>query len=160
MVTNGKVTDLSRNLLHAHLNRIKLDPVLETEKLQVVGETIKFRNGLLQIALAFQYLEPVRAAMETSQCLLQAIPLGGSPLLQLPGVDNTVIQDLRLFSQGKPGITRIQDLLSLDPKQQRKALRKLNDTQFQQAINIAKNIPILIVSNVHFKGYLLHTYRF
>src|SRR5271169_2961584 len=140
---NMQVTDLSRNLFHAHLNRIKLDPVLETEKLQVVGETITFHNGLLQIALAFQYLDPGRAAMETSQCLLQAIPFGGSPLLQLPGVDNNVLRDLRLFSQGKYGVTNIQDLLRLDPQQQRKALSRLTEKQFQQAINIAKNIPIL-----------------
>jgi translocation protein SEC63 len=90
--------------------------------------------------------------METSQYLLQAIPLGGSPLLQVPSVDNNVLRDLRLFSQGKSGVTNIQDLLGLDPQQQRKALSRLNEKQFQQAINIAKNIPILVVSNVHFKG--------
>ena len=122
------------------------------EKLQVVGETIKFQNGLLQIALGFQYLQPVRAAMETSQCLLQALPLGGSPLLQLPCVDKNVLRDLRMFSQAKSGVKNIQDLLSLDTTEQRKTLARLDDAQFQQAINIAKNIPVLVVSNVHFKG--------
>ena len=90
--------------------------------------------------------------MEISQCLLQAIPLGGSPLLQLPCVDKNVIRDLRIFSQGKSAVRNLQDLLSLDTKDQRKALARLDDKQFQQAINIAKNIPILVVSNVHFKG--------
>jgi len=117
-----------------------------------VGETIKFQNGLLQIALGFQYLAPVRAVMETSQCLLQAIPIGGSPLLQLPGVDKNVLRDVRMFSQGKSAVTNIQDLLRLDSTQRRKALARLDDKQFQRAINIAKNIPVLVVSNVHFKG--------
>ena len=90
--------------------------------------------------------------MEISQCLLQAIPTGGSPLLQLPGVDKNVLRDVRMFSQGKSPVTNIQDLLSLDSKQQRKVLARLDDKRFQQAINIAKNIPILVVSNVHFKG--------
>ena len=106
----------------------------------------------MQIALGYQYFQPVRAAMEISQCLLQAIPLGGSPLLQLPCVDNNVFRDLRMFSQGKSPVRNIGDLLSLDTKDQRKALARLDDNQFQQAINIAKNIPILVVSNVHFKG--------
>jgi hypothetical protein len=57
-----------------------------------------------------------------------------------------------MFSQGKSAVRNIQDLLSLDTKDQRKALARLDDNQFQQAINIAKNIPVLVVSNVHFKG--------
>jgi len=57
-----------------------------------------------------------------------------------------------MFSQGKSPVRNIGDLLSLDTKDQRKALARLDDNQFQQAINIAKNIPILVVSNVHFKG--------
>ena len=90
--------------------------------------------------------------METSQCLLQAIPLSGSPLLQLPGVDKNILRDVCMYSLGKSAVANIQDLLSLDTKEQRKALSRLDDEQFQQAINIAKNIPILVVSNIHFKG--------
>jgi len=57
-----------------------------------------------------------------------------------------------MFSQAKSGVKNIQDLLSLDTTEQRKTLARLDDAQFQQAINIAKNIPVLVVSNVHFKG--------
>lgn len=104
----------------------------------------------MQIALAFNFFEPVRASMEMSQCLLQAIPVGGSPLLQLPGVDNTLVRELRM--RGKNAVKSIQDLLRLDEKERRKALGKLDDKTYAQAINIAKQIPILILSNVHFKG--------
>ena len=147
---NNETTDLSRNLIHAHFNRIKLPPALEAEKEQLVSKTIKLRNALIQIALAFNFVEPVRAAMETSQCLLQAIPIGGSPLLQLPGVDSSIAWELRFREKNQ--VKTIQDLLRLDEKQRRKALEKLDEETYAQAINISKQIPMLLLFNVHFKG--------
>ena len=88
--------------------------------------------------------------MEMSQCLLQAIPVGGSPLLQLPGVDSTLVRELRM--RGKNSVKSIQDLLRLDEKERRKALGNLDEKTYAQATSIAKQIPILILSNVHFKG--------
>ena len=149
---NDQVTDLSRNLIHAHFNHINLGPILAAEKIQVVSETIKFQNGLLHMALAFQYLEPVRGAMDPCQRLLQAIPLGELPLLQLPGFDKNVRRDLKMYSQGKTGLTTIQDLLSLESTEQREALSRLDDIQFHQAINIVKNVPILVVSKCTLQG--------
>ena len=104
----------------------------------------------MQIALAFNYFQPVRASMEMSQCLLQAIPTGGSPLLQLPGVDSTLVQELRM--RKKNPVRSIQDLLRLDEKERRKVLGKLDEKTYAQAVSIATQIPILILSNVHFKG--------
>jgi translocation protein SEC63 len=91
--------------------------------------------------------------MEMSQCLLQAIPIGGSPLLQLPGIDNILAHSLRM--REKHQIKNIQDLLRLSEKERRKALQGLDEKQYTQAMNIAKQIPILILSNVHFKGLFL-----
>ena len=135
--------------MSAHLNRVKLDPVIESEKFHVVGETVKFEKGLVQIALAFNFFEPVYCAMRLSQYLLQAIPIGGSPLLQLPGVNNELAHSLEV--RDKP-VKTVQDLLRLDGDTQRKLLESLDDKTFSQAINVAKSIPVLIVSNLHFKG--------
>jgi preprotein translocase subunit Sec63 len=125
---------------------------LEAKKLQIVAETLQFQNGLIQIALAFNYFEPVRAAMELSQCIIQAIPAGGLSLLQLPGVDIALVQNLRIATRP---IKTIQDLLRLDDADKRKALATLNQKTYSQAINIAKQIPILVLSNIHFKGTVL-----
>jgi translocation protein SEC63 len=144
-----QTADLCRNLIYAHLNRLDVASSLESEKLQIIGETIRLQKGLLEIALAFNYFEPIRAAMELSQHILQAIPIGGSPLLQLPGITSNIAKDLCFHE--KP-IRNIQDLLYLSRKEQRKALEALTNETFHQAINIAKQIPILIVSNIHFKG--------
>jgi translocation protein SEC63 len=105
---------------------------------------------MIQIALAYGYFEPVRAAIETCQHLVQAIPFGGSPLLQLPGVDNKLASTLQL--RQKNPIRSIQGLLKLDQEERRKALGSLNDNTYSQAIHIAQQIPILAISNVHFKG--------
>jgi translocation protein SEC63 len=88
--------------------------------------------------------------MEVSQYLIQAIPIGGSPLLQLPGITPSIAKYLH-FHEKKP-IRNIQDLLSLSQKEQRRMLENLDDDIFHQVINVAKQIPILMVSNIHFKG--------
>jgi translocation protein SEC63 len=108
------------------------------------------QNGLIEIALAFNYFEPVHTAMEVSQYLIQAIPIGGSPLLQLPGITHEIAKQLHF--REKNVIRNIQDLLSLSQKERRRALENLDDETFHQVINIAKQIPILMVSNIHFKG--------
>ena len=113
-------------------------------------EALRLQNALIDVALAFNYFAPVRSAMEMSQLLLQAIPIGGSPLLQLPGFDASLIQKLRLRKE--KSIYNIQGLLSLGESERRKALATLDDKTYSQAINIAKQIPILVISNVHFKG--------
>ena len=142
--------DLSRNLLYAHLNRLPLDSRLQEEKHRILSEILRFQNGLVKIALAFNFFEPVRAAMEISQCILQAIPVGGSPLLQLPGIDGALAHNLRMAR--KNSIMDIQDFLRLDEKARRNALASLDQRTYTQAVNIAKQIPVLVVSNVHFKG--------
>jgi translocation protein SEC63 len=87
--------------------------------------------------------------MELSQHILQAIPIGGSPLLQLPGITSNIAKDLLLHE--KP-VRNIRDLLYLSRKEQRKVLEALTDEAFHQAIHIAEQIPTLIVSSIHFKG--------
>jgi len=125
---------------------------LEAKKSQIVSETLRFQNGLIQIALAFNYFEPVNAAMDLSQCIIQALPAGGSSLLQLPGVDIALVQKLRMAPRP---IKSIQDLLRLNDADKRKALATLDKKTYSQVINVAKQIPMLVLSNVHFKGTVL-----
>jgi preprotein translocase subunit Sec63 len=110
------------------LNRIEIGSTLEEEKYQIVADAAKFQKGLMQITLAFNFFEPVRAAMEISQCLRQAVPVGGSPLLQLPGVSVAVARDLRI-RETLP-IKTIQDLLSLNEQDRRKALEGLDEKAY------------------------------
>jgi len=137
-------------LLYSHLHRAALDSTIEVEKHQIVDDAFKFVPAFVQIGLAFNYFEPVRAAMEISQHIAQALPLGSSPLLQLPGVDSQTTNALNL--REKEPVRTLQELLRLDEKERRKILAKLDDKAYSQAISIAKQIPVLIVTDVHFKG--------
>jgi len=145
-----KTTDLTHNLIYAHLHRLRLDPALEAEKSQIIGDTIKFHQGLIQIALAFNFFEPIRAAMELSQYLMQALPVGSSPLQQLPGIDAKLARTLEMRDKG--AVKGIQDLLGLNEEERRKALAALDEGTYGLAMGIARQIPILLLSNAHFKG--------
>ena len=149
-VARSETTDLSHNLIHAHLQRLPIDSALEAEITQIVADIVKFQHGFVQIALAFNFYEPVRSAMEMSQYILQALPVGSSPLRQLPGVDKKLAQSLGMLE--KHPVKGVQDLLSLTEAERRKALGSLDEQQYHLAMGVAKQIPILIVSNAHFKG--------
>jgi translocation protein SEC63 len=149
-ITPSETADLSHNLIHAHLNRHSLDPSLEAEKIQIIANTVKVQQGLIQIALAFNFYDPIRSAMEVSQHILQALPVGSYPLQQLPGIDKKLAQSLGMLE--KHAVKSVQDLLALKEDERRKNLKVLDEQKYQLAMSVAKQIPILIVSNAHFKG--------
>jgi translocation protein SEC63 len=97
--------------------------------------------------------------MEMSQHILQALPVGSSPLQQLPGVDAKLAQSLGLGVGGLRPVKSVQDLLTLTEDEGRKALETLDEKEYHLAMNIAKQIPVLIVSNAHFKGTLCTLFR-
>lgn len=90
--------------------------------------------------------------MEMSQYLMQALPVGSSPLQQLPGIDGKLARSLEM--RDKQAVKGVQDILSLNEEERRKALDSLDEGAYNLAMGIAKQMPILIVSNVHFKGII------
>jgi translocation protein SEC63 len=94
--------------------------------------------------------------MEMSQHILQALPVGSYPLQQLPGIDKKLAQSLGME---KCAVKSVQDLLALKEDERRKALEILDEPKYQLAMTVAKQIPILIVSNAHFKGTPSHSAR-
>jgi preprotein translocase subunit Sec63 len=88
--------------------------------------------------------------MEVSQHILQALPVGSYPLQQLPGIDKKLAQSLGMLE--KHAVKSVQDLLALKEDERRKNLKVLDEQKYQLAMSVAKQIPILIVSNAHFKG--------
>jgi translocation protein SEC63 len=91
--------------------------------------------------------------MEISQHILQALPVGSYPLQQLPGIDKKLAQSLGME---KCSVKTVQDLLTLKEHERRKMLEVLDEQKYQLAMCVAKQIPILIVSNAHFKGTPSH----
>ena len=105
-------------------------------------------DAFISIALAFGFTNPILASYRASQTLIQAMPPGSSPLLQLPNMTRTSakqIEDAALLSQRRH--LNVQDLMDL-PEVQRKELFSnagLAASQYETAVAVASQLPRLVV---------------
>ena len=83
-------------LLYAHMNRYTVKAAnLEADQQKMITKACHLTLGMLQIALARQWLQTASQCIALVQCLVQAVWEGQSSLLQLPHVDI-----IDLFSRG------------------------------------------------------------
>lgn len=129
----------ARALLWAHLLRYDLPKDLAAEQLDVLRATPALLTALTNIALGHNWLNTSVACQKLQPALVQAIPVGGSPLAQLPGI--TLEKGLELdITTGAEG---------------RKWLEKwvaINDDQYPEANAVARTFPRLEVTDARFKG--------
>lgn len=139
-------------LLWAYLGRVELDdPTLNQSKVDVAPIAQALSNAFAVIALAFSTTGPIMASYSTTQHLLQAIPPGGSPLLQLPHITPAIARAIE--GDSKTHLT-LQQYMAL-PEAYRKKLSigngLLTNAQYSTAISVAKQLPRLQVEKVFFK---------
>ncbi|EWC44457.1 hypothetical protein DRE_06825 [Drechslerella stenobrocha 248] len=140
-------------LLWAYMTRTKFqDAKLDAEKLDVAQEAVSWNNSLLSIALAFSITKPILSAMRINQNIVQAIPPGGSPLLQLPYFTEELCERIEEF--GAKDHWTIQRFMGL-PEEKRRQLcigkDGLTEQQYEEAMSVAQKIPILHVEKTFFK---------
>lgn len=85
----------------------------------------------------------------TSQQLIQALPPGASPLLQLPHFTPGTAKAVDAESGSKN--TNIQTLMSIPNSRRRKILSSLSDQQYKTAMGVASQLPHARVEKVFFK---------
>ncbi|KAF3928391.1 hypothetical protein AA313_de0200252 [Arthrobotrys entomopaga] len=140
-------------LIWAYMTRTKFeDPKLDAERLDIAQEAVSWNNSLLSIALAYSVTKPILSSMRINQNLVQAIPPGGSPLMQLPYFTEELCEKIEEF--GAKDHWTIQRFMSLsDEKRRRLCVGKdgLTEEQYKEAIAIAQKIPILHVEKAFFK---------
>jgi translocation protein SEC63 len=123
-----------------------------TEKYDVAPTAVSLIESFLVIANAFNNVQPVMAAYHAQQHLIQAMPPGGSPLLQLPHFDAKIIRAI----EGENARTHltIGDFMDL-PNAQRKKLTvgagKLTENQYKQAMQVARQMPHVEIEKAFFK---------
>lgn len=140
-------------LLWAYLGRIDLgDASLDAEKFEAAPTALSLGEAFTAIALAFGNLRPILGAFQTSQSLIQAVPPGSSPLLQLPNFTNAVVKSVE-GEHNKNHIT-VQQFMKM-PETQRRSLTVgaglLTEKQYTDAIAVARQLPVLEVSKAFFK---------
>ncbi|KAL1994023.1 hypothetical protein VTN49DRAFT_2692 [Thermomyces lanuginosus] len=140
-------------LLWAYLNRIDLeDPVLNEEKYEAGSIALSLTESFTAIALAFGNLIPIIGAYRISQCIVQAISPGSSPLLQLPYFTPKVVESV----EGADVKTHLSVQKYLDmPEERRRSLTVgpglLTEDQYNSAIAVAKQLPLFAISKAFFK---------
>ncbi|KAL5335348.1 Sec63 Brl domain-containing protein [Aspergillus crustosus] len=140
-------------LLWAYLGRLELDDAtLNGEKYEVPPVALSLHEAFTAIALAFGNLRPVLGSFHAAQSLIQAIPPGSSPLLQLPYFTNDVVKSVE--GEDVKNHFTVQKLMKI-PETERRALTVgaglLSEKQYTSAVSVAKQLPHLQVAKAFFK---------
>ncbi|ODQ55384.1 DnaJ-domain-containing protein [Saitoella complicata NRRL Y-17804] len=135
-------------LIEAHLNRLPLENGEERDKQKALLPLLRLHASLSSIGVAFNYLKFAVELPRLGQNLIQAVPLGGSPLLQLPGITTEVATKLRA-----KGIWTVQDLMAVE-KDERKTLlidAGVDASVYKLTEKVARSIPVPEVVKAYFK---------
>ncbi|KAI9811039.1 MAG: secretory subunit [Thelocarpon impressellum] len=137
-------------LLWGYLGRVELEePSLDNEKYEVAPIALGLNESFLAISLAFGNTLPILSSFHTSQNLIQALPPGASPLLQLPHIAGADVAAIE--GPGAKNHMTIQQFMRLPEEKRRSLASGLSDTQYRTAISVARQIPVLKVEKAFFK---------
>ena len=126
-------------LLWAHLCRSSVnDDALKYETFEAATTGVLLNDSYTAITLGFGAVAPLMASYHTAQNLIQAVPPGGSPLLQLPYVRTA-------------SLLTVQKLMALPAQIRRRVLPDLTEQQYSTAVRVATKIPHLQVAKAFFK---------
>ena len=110
-------------------------------------------ESFIAICLAHGSMPPLLSAYRASQCILQAIPPKASPLLQLPYITHSIAQAIEGKSARKH--LTIQQFMAMPEYQRRKLATDqpgtLTPQQYNDAVSVARQIPLVKVEKVFFK---------
>lgn len=139
-------------LLWAYLGRVELDdPALNQAKIEVAPIAHALNASFTSIALAYGTTGPILSSYRTAQNLIQAVPPGGSPLLQLPYFTPAIAKAVQ--GDAKTHLT-LQQYMGLPEAYRRKlSVGKglLTEPQYQTAMTVARKLPRLQVEKAFFK---------
>lgn len=121
---------------------------LRQDQAFIVAKATQLAQGLLQIALARNWLLPTLHCMNISQYLVQATYEGRSPLLQIPHITNDIVKHA---TSGRRSIKSIADLLDMTESERRNFLRTLSEEQYRETLRVAETFPIIKVDAVTFR---------
>ena len=123
------------------------------EKYEVAPLALAMNEAFISICLAYGPVAPLLSAYRAGQNFIQAIPPRGSPLLQLPHITPPIAKAIE-GSSTKHHMT-IQQFMEMPEYQRRKLATDqpgvLSPKQYNDAMAVARQIPLLKVEKVFFK---------
>lgn len=128
-------------LIMAHLLRLPIeDPGLLQDQQAMMQRAVGLIHGLMQIAMAQNWIHTSIMCIDLSQMIVQAVPYKSSPLLQLPHITNETVRHIR----GKRRNPRnVYELMKLDEAERRALLSPLSNEQYKETIQAALQFPVL-----------------
>ncbi|KHJ30757.1 putative translocation protein sec63 [Erysiphe necator] len=139
-------------LLWAYLGRIELDDkALNRKKLEIAPIAHSLTVSFTAISFAFGSTTPVLKSYLAAQCIIQAIPPGGSPLLQLPYFNKSIIKEIEGDSKNHFTIQRYMKLPRLYRRKISIGKGLLTEAQYKVVTTFARQLPRLHVEKVFFK---------
>lgn len=140
-------------LLWAYLYRVDLgNEKMENAKLDVAPAAITLNRSFHSISLAFGNVQPLVASIRLSQCLIQAIAPGHSPLLQIPYFTKEIVSAIE--RDGGKNHWTVHRLMSV-PEAERKKMctgkGMLTESQYKTAMTFASSLPALKIESAFFK---------
>lgn len=135
-------------LLFAHFNRYPVgNAELKGDLEAMVSKACHLALGMLQIALARQWLQTASQCIALVQCLVQGVWEGQSSLLQLPYVDAAIVKHAK---GRKTPIKSIRQLVEMGEEDRRSLLRSLSDEQYNALVAVAKSFPEVVIDSAKF----------
>ena len=129
---------------------------MDAEKYEAAPVAHKLIDSFLAITLAFGNTAPLLSAYRCSQHLIQAVPLQGSPLLQLPHMTPAITQVIE-GPLSKSHIS-VQEFMALPEYKRRRMATdqpapapQLSPAEYNTAMSVARQLPFLKVEKAFFK---------
>ncbi|KAJ3335732.1 secretory subunit, partial [Gonapodya sp. JEL0774] len=141
-------------LMYAHFARVKfsdsaMEQRWEVERRLVVEKSLHLLGAMLQITAAnYPLTGNVIAIIELGQCVVQAMWIHQSPLLQLPYVDREVLKHTKTK---KRDVRTITQLLEIRADDRQSILRSLTPEQYRCSMLVAQTFPVLEVLSAEAK---------
>lgn len=150
---DDKVRRKALGLLWAYLGRAELnDAALDDEKYEVAPTALVLNDAFMVMALSYGNMQPLLSCFRTSQSLIQAVPPGSSPLLQLPYVTHEIAA--KITGESVRDQMTVQDFMALTPavrKERSVGAGLLTADQLREAERIASQLPHLQIAKAFFK---------
>lgn len=145
----------ARALIHAHLNRLALNPdTLEKDRQFIIkkcpyliNEIVSVVNQLIMLAYAGRIsgqklppIETIENCMKLAPMVIQGLWEFKSALLQLPHITE---DHLKHFMNKKRFIKSIPQFVKLSSEESRSLLRDLSDDEYENVMKVAGKMPLV-----------------
>ena len=138
----------ARTLLHAHLSRLPLGSSrLEEDQRYYLTRIVSLCEEFIRMHLQMHFyiqlqrpptIETMETLMKLPSMFVQALWLQNSPLLQLPHLDDQIVNVMR-----RKRMFNCIDLANINEFRRRKLLQSLDESQYEDVITVLQQMPRL-----------------